>query len=344
MHTNHRRHVRLILIALGLLAVLAMIIALPGPDVPAAASYQFKESISPGAGNVFFNVPPVPHLAVRPVASVAAIVSTAAPSRLILGSLKLHAGTVPQGLSADPGGGWVFSQRSGESVASNDGGMVLTHTTAGGVVNGYMNLTAFGHGGSISAQRIGGVLYVWTEALAVDGYGTAVARIRWQNGATVTSTSPGVIIYRCNAGAPHQTPSLLLPSGLIGVRYESPTLGIMRFAIYRLADFLAHDYSKPLTRISALAGMQGWALTGPASLSILTGAFYSATNPPPGNTQLHFVTDGTPPGIASVPVNTALALPYREPEGLTLLASGKLANAYGVGTTPGNRRTYVYSQ
>jgi hypothetical protein len=344
MHTNYSRYLRLALIALGLLAVLAMIVTLPGPDVPAAASYQFKESVSPGAGNTFFNVPPVPHLAIRPVASVAAIVSTAAPSRLILSSLKLSVGTVPQGLTADPAGGWVFAQRAPESVASNDGNMVLTHTTSAGVVNGRMNLTHFGHGGSISAQRIGGVLYVWTEALAADGYGTAVARIRWQNGATVTSTSPGVIIYRCNAGAAHQTPSLLLSAGLIGVRYESPTLGIMRFAIYRLADFLAHDYSKPLTRISALGGMQGWALTGPASLVVLTGAFYSAANPPPGNAQLHFVTDGQPPVISPVAVNTALALPYREPEGLTLLASGKLANAYGVGTTPGDRRTYVYSQ
>jgi hypothetical protein len=150
-------------------------------------------------------------------------------------------------------------------------------------------------------------------------------------------------VFGVNAGAHHQTVSLDLPHGLIGDRYVSPTDGHVRIAVYRLTDFLAHKYPA-LRRITVPDSVtaqvsQGWALLpGGAQVAYLTGAPYSAANPPPGNAKLT-VFDAT--GVVSVtPLLEDATLEYREPEGVTV-AGGRICHGFASGPA-GARRASVY--
>jgi hypothetical protein len=271
---------------------------------------------------------------------------TRPPSVPLFTGLQLHDGDVMQGFARDPGGGWVFAQIQPGAANHLAGNLTFTHVSAAGVADGWMNWEHAGHGVSIGAQRIGGQLFIWTEANAVpdgsEGYGTAIARLRWQPGATLTDSSAGVEIFSVNAGAHHSTPSLDLADGLIAVRYVSDSLGVLRWAVYHLSDFTAHRYpailrlSEPATLSSQT--FQGWAV-------INDGTAFAALTGEAQTPDTVFWTVNTSGAVAQRADAVLPGLPFREPEGVFADQGGHgLCNGFASGTVPGQRLANVVCQ
>jgi len=269
-------------------------------------------------------------------------------SEAALLGIRLHDNTVMQSMASD-GRYWIFAQiqqtgRFGLSHAQHEaaGDLTLTRISPTGEERGHMFLNGFGHGVSIGAERQGNTVWVWTETVAVDGFGTRLARFPWVGGETLKASD--VAVYAPNPGATHHTVSLSLGDGLIGSRYASSTTGDMRIARYLCTDFLEHSYPalSRTTQPSLLDGRtsQGWVLLpGGETFAQLCGNPYSATNPAPGNTMLTiFGLDGTV--ISDELITAGSQLDYREPEGLTV-ADGVLYCGFASGP-PSGRRANLY--
>jgi len=264
-----------------------------------------------------------------------------------LDQIPLHDSTVMQGLAHVPSGGWVFSQISQDGRGGHDhawhlahGDLTLTRVTATGQITGWMYLQGFGHG-HIAVQETATHLWVWSEAVASGGYGTRLTRFTWQPGHTLTSSD--VTKYAPNPSGVRHSPSLDAAGGLVADRYTRG--GQITVAVYHLADFLRHSYPaiRRITQPSPAAGTsQGSAIlpTG-RRVAWLTGNAYSDSNPPPGNATLTIYGAG---GVISrVLLTDGPGLSYREPEGVTVLADGRVCYGFASGE-PGARRASVYCQ
>jgi hypothetical protein len=229
------------------------------------------------------------------------------------------------------------------------GDLTLTHLDGGGRIMSWMYLLGFGHGETISVQAAHPGLWIWVEAVSArgptafaDGFGTQIARFRWQAGATIRPLSPGVELYNPNPGTFHNAPSLRLADGLVAARYMTADAH-EHTAVYELGGFLAHRYVpvRVLDRPSYPGTGQGWALMpGGETIARLTGDHYSPANPPPGDTQLTIYDAG---GIVSQePILDGLDLSWREPEGVQP-AAGQICYGFASGPATG-RRASIYSR
>lgn len=263
-------------------------------------------------------------VAVTLVVTILTSATASADSTTVLTGAALTGPSPQQSFVSDGNGNWIFAQ---VTYPVGPGNMTLTKIASDGTILGSMYLKGFGHGLSIGVEPVGSTTYLWTEAVAASEpalggsasagyYGTKIARFAWQDGATLTSTSPGVSLYLGNQ--PEETPSVDAARDLIAVHYWSPSSSQFRYVVYDLSEFEAHNYV-PLANVvdpPYTATSQGWTLVSGRAIARLEGDSYSATNPAPGNTVLTTLDmDGT---VLSRQLITAMPdLDYREPEGVT---------------------------
>jgi hypothetical protein len=273
----------------------------------------------------------------------------------VLDRVALHdGGSVMQGFTRTPAGGWIFTQvmQEGRFGKPHDwhmthGDLTLTRLDSSGTILSWMYLKGFGHGQGISVQSATSQPWIWIEAVSQqgpddfpDGFGTQIARFKWHPGATINHATDGVHLYDPLPGNWRLSPCLA--GDLISVRYTTPSMA-KRFAVYQVAGFLARDFT-PLWTIdqpSVPGTPQGWALLpGGKQVAMLTGTAYSDTNPPPGNT---FLTIFGKAGVVSRTfVNDGQGLSWREPEGVQAIG-GRICYGFASGPADG-RKASIYCQ
>lgn len=257
-----------------------------------------------------------------------AVAVTTAPSVPVITGAKLQDPNMSQSLAFDPSHRvWVFAQQRYGHPA---GDLTLTATTAAGKQINHMYVAGFGHGISISLERINNVLYVWIETKAISEpalpnadagmYGYKIARIPWRPGATLTPTSAGVRQYVGNQ--PEETPSLDAAHNSIGVHYYSPSAGRFRYVVYNLADLRAGRYVvvASFNEPAETGVYQGWVLSGGYVYRLDQVIGVRATI-----TQISM----TGAVVATVDVPAAATVPYWEPEGITAVGSDLCINVAG---------------
>jgi len=288
--------------------------------------------------------------ALSPLAAPAGA-ATASTGTPVLAGVALHdGGSVMQSFArTGPAGSWFFAQvmqegRFGQSHAYHleHGDLTLTHVSADGTRRlSYMYLRGFGHGEAMSVQWANPGIYVWIEAVSVqgptdfaDGFGTEIARFKWQPRATITPWSAGVRLFDPEPGQYRVAPGVDAGHNLITVRWMTAA-SVTSYSAYRLDAFTAGNFT-PLYTIAAPPAPgtgQGWAMIpGGGSIAWLTGDHTSSSNPLPGDTLL--TTFGASAGqlfLADSPGMT-----WREPEGVQFL-SGQACNGWASGTSAARR-------
>jgi hypothetical protein len=250
--------------------------------------------------------------------------ATPQPAVPIIVGATLHNFNVSQSMAYDPMYNvWVFAQlHQGHPAAAGD--LTLTLLSAAGADIGHMYLNGFGHGVSISVERQGTALYVWTETLAqpelahgswiAGTYGTKLARFPWTYSATLTPTTAGVVTYAGGSTVIETTPSLDAANDAIGMHYYSTSSQLWTYIIYRLSDFRSHVYTVLawFHEPAEVGIFQGWVLDGSVIYRLdqvgtaatittmdLVGAVLDAGDWPVAST----ITPGEPEGITTISGN-----------------------------------------
>lgn len=221
-----------------------------------------------------------------------------------------------------------------------NGDMAVSQVLLDGTVTGTMYLTTFGHGQTLGVESVdtgfgeggfgegdfGGISsWLWVETDAhMDGTGFGsgrkVARVLYQAGKVIDSTTPGLDIYDPIPGATRVFPSLDVERNRLLLSWFN---GTSRFYnTYDLADFKLHAFT-PLTsvqQVGVTGTLQSCALHG-NTIYMQEGDAYSVGNPPPGNTY-QVAMNATTGAFIERTLNTqGPDFPYREPEGMTVIAS-----------------------
>ncbi|SCF91204.1 signaling protein [Streptomyces sp. Ncost-T10-10d] len=232
------------------------------------------------------------------------------------------------------------------------GDMCVTVLSPSGAETGHMYLRGFGHGISHGVEPSGGDVLLWVES-DVDvrtGYGRAVARIPFRNGAVIDSSSPRVRHHRPLPGSHRIHPSLDLPGRRVLVSHWVGRTH--HYTVYRMDEFLTGRY-EPLHHVEDRALQEGETLQGCAlhgdHIYQLTGKPYTdATggNPPSGggNTYVAAIDIRSGRAAGRQKVTVAPGLDFREPEGIAVRPGREpqLCVAFSV-KTPGRRELTVYS-
>ncbi|MBA0050840.1 teichoic acid biosynthesis protein C [Streptomyces sp. AJS327] len=187
---------------------------------------------------------------------------------------------------------------------------------------GRMYLRGFGHGGAIGAQETPGEgLTLWTEwdAHPTSGYGTALARFRFRDGAVLERSDPGLHTYRALPGTTKNQLALDAYGRRLLLRYRRD--GQYRFALYDLDRFLARDFHAltdfPQPNPQRHDYFQGMALYGNYAYQ-LTSSAYGPSGP--DATLLTCVHLGSRRIVQQVCPARAAGVGTCEPEGLAVLA------------------------
>ncbi|MEV7956668.1 signaling protein [Streptomyces sp. NPDC058316] len=232
------------------------------------------------------------------------------------------------------------------------GDMCVTALSPSGEETGHMHLRGFGHGISFGVEHSDGNVALWVES-DVDtrtGYGRAVARVPFHDGAVLDSASPRIRHHRPLPSSHKVHPTLdptgrrVLVSHWIGRTHH--------YAVHRVEDFLAGRYA-PLHRVrdSALRDgetFQGCALYGD-HIYQLTGKPYTdaaGDNPPSsgGNTYVSAIDVRSGRAAGRRKVTVAPGLDFREPEGIAVRPGPEPRLCVGFSVkTPGRRKLTVYS-
>lgn len=232
------------------------------------------------------------------------------------------------------------------------GDMCVSVLSLSGSAAGHMYLRGFGHGVSMGVESSGGDVLLWVESDVDErtGYGRAVARVPFRDGAVLDSSSPAVRHHRPLPGSRQLHPAFdpvdgrVLVSHWIGEAHH--------YAVYRTDDFLDGRY-KPLHTVADGAlrdgeWVQGCVLHG-NHIYQLTGKGYTdeaGANPPSGGGDTFVsaldVRTGEVAGRRKVTV--APELEYREPEGIAVRAAPESQLCVGFSVkTPERRRLAIYA-
>ncbi|MBT1102859.1 signaling protein [Streptomyces sp. Tu10] len=243
-----------------------------------------------------------------------------------------------------------------EPVSGHDrkmaGDMCVSVLSLSGRAAGHMYLRGFGHGVSMGVESSGEDVLLWVESDVDEGtgYGRAVARVPFRDGAVLDSSSSAVRHHRPLPGSRQLHPAFdpvdgrVLVSHWIGEAHH--------YAVYRTDDFLDGRY-EPLHTVADGAlrdgeWVQGCALHG-NHIYQLTGKGYTdeaGANPPSGGGDTYVsaldVRTGEVAGRRKVTV--APELEYREPEGIAVRAAPEPQLCVGFSVkTPEHRRLAVYA-
>lgn len=185
-----------------------------------------------------------------------------------------------------------------------------------------MFLKGFGHGVQIGVETVGDTAYLWTETDSVaegsDGWGTQIARFRFENEKILTPTSPELEKHRLVEGADRTTVNIDAAHGLLTMRYRKD--GVFRFGVYALEEVKRHRYT-PVADVPqpAMGTFQGFASYG-GYLYLLEGNAYGSNGSvaPTGNTYITAVDLNTGEVVDKQLILAGDTLSFREPEGLAI--------------------------
>ncbi|OKJ75267.1 phage baseplate protein [Streptomyces sp. CB02460] len=288
----------------------------------------------------------------------------------ILAPSPLYHRTVAQSFAFDEERGDVYAAQivqggvrlPGETRAvtsaarSANGDLCVTRLSADGRRTGHMYLRGFGHGVSIGVEPHASGVLLWTESQAHPhtGYGRAIARFPFRDGAVLDTTDSRLRHHRPLPGSLANQPALDLVRGRVLVGHWAATGQgrEQRYAVYGLDDFVRRRY-EPLhvvrpAQLGPDETYQGCALHGDHVYQ-LTGDPYTGAsdgNPPSsgGNVRVRAIrlTDGRT--TEDVRVTIAADLAYREPEGLAVRRAGgpQLCTGFATGAA-GDRQLAIHA-
>ncbi|MFC7977157.1 signaling protein [Streptomyces cinereoruber] len=223
-----------------------------------------------------------------------------------------------------------------------DGDLCVTRFSRSGERLGRMYLRGFGHGVSMGVEPRGGTVWLWVESRPKSGYGRAVARVRFADGAVLDGDDPAVRHHPiAPKGATRVHPAVDMAGERLLVSYRKGTAH--GYTVHRLRDVVADDYT-PAHRIARAPYLEGETFQGCAlhgdHVYQLTGNPYSKAggrNPRDsgGNTFVSAVDVRTGAPAGRQRVNADPGLPYREPEGIAvrLTPGPALCMGFSVKTT-----------
>ncbi|MEU1089598.1 signaling protein [Streptomyces sp. NPDC005576] len=299
-----------------------------------------------------------------PAGAVGEFDVSAAAEDLPLSPLRHVSG--PQSLSYPDDGGAVYAlQVVPASVRLGDedrapggrerrlaGDLCVSRLSKSGALTGSMHLRGFGHGISFGTEPVRGEVFLWVESDAdpETGYGRAVARVRFRDGAVVDSSSDEVRHHRPYPDGHHVHPTLDLAGRRVLVSHW--TGRTHRYSVHDMDDFAAGRH-EPLWSLEDTAlregeTFQGCALRGRLVYQ-LTGKHYTdekGGNPPSGggDTYVSALDVRTGRTVGRRKVTVAPGLDFREPEGVAVRPGTRpeLCVAFSV-KTPGRRDLTVFS-
>ena len=259
-----------------------------------------------------------------------------APATELIREKPLHNGTVQQSFAFDNVNGHIYlvqlmsggQQLPGEpgpvsgAERARNGDLALTKLDLAGNELGHMFLKGFGHGVQIGVEVTDGTAYLWTETDAVtegsDGWGTKLARFRFENEKVLTPDSPELEKFSLIEGADRTTVNIDPAHGLLTMRYRKN--GAFRFAVYDLEEVKRHRYV-PIADVPqpAMGTFQGFASYG-GYLYLLEGNAYGSNGSvaPTGNTYITAVNLNTGEVADKQLITAGSDLSFREPEGLAI--------------------------
>jgi len=262
----------------------------------------------------------------------------AAPGSPLFVTKPLHNKTVLQSLAFDNVNGHVYMvqlmagglQLPGEPAAvsgaarSLAGDLCLTKLDLSGAELGFMYLKGFGHGVQIGAEPVGSSAFLWTETDSfaddgVSGWGTRLARFRFDDGAILTPDSDEVRRVQPVPGSDRTTCGVDPVLGRLVMRHR--IAGTFRYALYDLEGLRSNDFT-PIAEVDQPAltySFQGYASSG-NFLYLLEGSSYGSGGSvaPIGNTYLTCVDWSTGGVVDRQLVSDGWDLPFREPEGMAI--------------------------
>jgi hypothetical protein len=243
-----------------------------------------------------------------------------APATSLIWKQALYDETVMQSFAIDNAHGHIYTIQVKNGAGSDAAGhLCLTKLSLTGTILGHMYLLGFGHGVQIGVEPSGASAYLWTETNGVreggSSRGSKIARFKFVNGRTLTTTSSALTTYTLVAGASNTTCAIDPSTNRLIMRYHDGST--FRFAAYSLAAVKSgtakklHDVAQP----SGLGTFQGYAAYG-NFVYMLTGNPYSGTNPAPGNTYLTSIDLRTGQRVQRARSAAGKSLDFREPEGM----------------------------
>ncbi|MFD3662177.1 hypothetical protein ACFWVF_16485 [Streptomyces sp. NPDC058659] len=213
---------------------------------------------------------------------------------------------------------WYVCQR--DVTPEDQDRLLVTRLTAGGGVVDSMHVERAGHGANIGVERTGGGIFLWTDALPVGGWASAVARMPYVPGGTVDASdtsAPAADVtfhkprttgaYRVSATIDPTRRELIYRWQSNNIASESAVGGIDR---YDLDTAVAGTYT-PLATLPYTAS--GRTLQGYASLGDYLYTLYGQTAGECRVTCAHWNTGVV---VQDEVVTAFSSIANREPEGL----------------------------
>ncbi|MEK3726112.1 phage baseplate protein [Paenibacillus sp. FSL H8-0034] len=197
-----------------------------------------------------------------------------------------------------------------------NGDLTLTKLDFSGNKLGHMSLKGFGHGVQIGVEAVGNTAYLWTETDSVATFGTQIARFKFENDKTLSTSSPELEKHRLIENVEHTTVNIDSANGLLTMRYRKN--GVFRFGVYALEEVKRKQYT-PISDVPqpSMGTFQGFASYG-NTLYLLEGNAYGSNGSvkPNGNTYITAVDLKTGEVVDKQLISVGETLVYREPEGL----------------------------
>lgn len=243
-----------------------------------------------------------------------------APATSLLWKKALYDETVLQSFAFDNVNKHIYAVQVKNGSGSDAAGhLCLTKLSLTGAILGHMYLMGFGHGVQIGVEPSGASAYLWTETdgISDDGSsrGSRLARFKFVNGQTLTTSSTALTKYAPIAGVNNTTCAIDPSTNRLTMRYWGGSG--FRFAVFSLAALKAGTATKLLdvAQPSGLGTFQGYAAYGDF-VYILTGNAYGSANPAPGNTYLTCLDLRSGEQVQRARSVAGKSLDYREPEGM----------------------------
>ncbi|MEV5493997.1 teichoic acid biosynthesis protein C [Nonomuraea fuscirosea] len=288
-------------------------------------------------------------LAARPAAAAEGRFELTAPASPLIWKKGLYDETVLQSLAFDNVHGHIYTLQVKNGTGQNAAGnLCLTKLSLTGTVLGHMYLMGFGHGVQFGVEPSGSSAYLWTETDGVsDGSssrGSRLARFKFANGQTLTTSSPALTKFKPISDAENTTCAIDPSTNRLIMRYADGSS--FRYAVYSLPALKAGT-ARPLFEIAQPTGLgvfQGYAAYG-NFVYMLTGEAYSEANPAPGNTYITCLDLRTGEQVQRARTEAGRSLDYREPEGMGIqLVSGapRLCLGLASGVTGARKASIFY--
>ncbi|SDM58564.1 hypothetical protein [Nonomuraea jiangxiensis] len=259
-------------------------------------------------------------LATTPAKAAEGRFQLTAPSTSLIWKKALYDETVLQSIAFDNRNGHIYTLQVKNGADSNAAGhLCLSKLSLTDTILGHMYLMGFGHGVQFGVEPSGTSAYLWTETDGVsDGAsfrGTKLARFKFVNGQTLTTSSSALTKYKPIAGSDNTTCAIDPSTNRLVMRYWDGSR--FRYAVYTLADVKGGSPTplSDMAQPSGLGTFQGYAAYG-SFVYILTGTAYSDANPAPGNTYVTCLDLRTGEQVQRARSVAGKSLDYREPEGM----------------------------